>query len=238
NFAQVYMQKAQYLADQKQDPLPLLNQALETLAKGLKIRDNDAYTYLYIGRAHLIEASYQTSIKHDPMAALTPAIQAFQHAQELNPTFFEAWSHEGQAQAIALEWLLDTGQPFSEHIFAKAQTVFRKTIELNKEYSAAHNQLAKLQWLRARWLIAQKKEALATLNSGLEEIKQAIDLKGDNPEFHITQGKLFALKAQIQKDPVSANQLREQARQSFTKAVELNPEVKADVDEILKDLNR
>ncbi len=238
NFAQVYMQKAQYLADQKQDPIPLLNQALETLAKGLKIRDNDAYTYLYIGRAHLIEASYQTGIKQDPAAALTSAIQAFQHAQELNPTFFEAWSHEGQAQAIALEWLLDTGQPFSERIFAKAQTVFRKTIELNKEYSAAHNQLAKLQWLRARWLIAQKKDALATLNSGLEEIKQGIDLKGDNPEFHITQGKLFALKAQIQKDPVPANQLREQARQSFTKAVELNPEVKADVDEMLKDLKR
>ena len=238
NFAQVYMQKAQYLSDRKQDPVPLLRQALEILANGLKVRDNDAYTYLYIGRAHLIQANYQISIKQEPITTVNASIQAFQHAQELNPTFFAAWSHEGQAQAIALEWLLDTGQPFSESIFAKAQTVFRKSIELNKEYSAAHNQLAKLQWLRARWLIAQKKDALATLNSGLEEIKQGIDLKGDNPEFHITQGKLFALKAQIQKDPVPANQLREQARQSFTKAVELNPEVKADVDEMLKDLNR
>ena len=189
---------AEYEMSQGHDPSATLKRAVESNQKGLEI-SADAYDKIARAEIHVIEASNALIRKKSPESALAKVKEFLDSAKTMDPSDFQSFNLQGQADLIQAKWEQLNGRS-ADAALLSAQQNLTKAIEMNS--LDASNYV-----LRAESQLLQRKN----IDEGLQSIEGALKLNPQFADAYAIQGLLLLAKG----DRIAGNS-------SIQKALTLN----------------
>jgi serine/threonine-protein kinase len=232
NMAMTYLIQARYLLDTGGDPRLSLEQALQYLDRAQGIRANFGPSHLFRAQAHLLVALQEMRAGRDPSAALEAGRQALKSAYQYSPNWGHCWVTGARMELVAAEWEQRQGRP-GVSFLQQASDKARHAVKLDNS-AEAHQELARVSWRLARaW---PPDRALAALGEGLAQVERALELDPGLAPAHAIRGGLLLARARTARKATERRDTVLQARASFARAVEINPLLRREYEEPMREV--
>ncbi|MCY1023798.1 protein kinase domain-containing protein [Pyxidicoccus sp. MSG2] len=226
--------RAQYLLDSGGAPRPALERAFQHLARSLGINATFGRTYFHRARGHLVAAEHALGEARNPDGDLQAGRRALVEAYRNDAGCVDCRVVSARLSMVEAAWAKRRGRP-GVPLLQQALAEARQAVELYPYYEA-HQELA-----RVYWHLAEEQPASAALESiarGEEQVGLALKLDPALAQAHAIRGGLLLTRARLERQAATRMETLRQARAALVRAVELNPLLRREYEEPLREVEQ
>ncbi|WNG41060.1 protein kinase [Archangium violaceum] len=231
NLAGVNLLQARYLMDADGDPRPFLEQALQHAERALSINPRFGFSHSSLAEAHVLTALQLLRAGQDPSDALASGRRALESAYRYSPDEGEFRTLGARLGMVAAEWARRQGRSGLPQL-QQALEEARHAVKLQPT-AGAHQELARVCW---RLTQAQPPDkARGALAEGLAQVELALERDPNLAPTHAIHGGLLLARARMAREGVERRDSARQARSSFARATGLNPLLRREYEEPMRE---
>jgi serine/threonine-protein kinase len=226
--------RAQYLLDSGGAPGSALERAFQHLERSVGINAAYGRTYLYRARGHLVAATQALREERSPDGDLQAGRRALEEAYRHDTGCVDCRVVGARLELVEAAWAKRRGQP-GVPLLRRALAEARRAVELYP-YFEAHQELA-----RVYWRLAEEQPAGAAheaLARGEAQVDLALRLDPALAQAHALRGGLLLTRARLEPRAATRMQTLRQARDALARAVELNPLLRREYAEPLREVEQ
>jgi tetratricopeptide (TPR) repeat protein len=174
---------------------------------------------------------------HDPTQWIDLARDSLDRALQINPTIFWGYPERAGVEILAARWAMRTGQPPDAYLQAAAGAA-EKALAANSQNAAGYQTAAEVHRWRAEWARSMQRDPSRDISAGRRLVARSLELNPSLANAMITDAALLLLQAEITAAPGSRRQLVDEARATLDRAIELNPLVADEANQLYRRADR
>jgi tRNA A-37 threonylcarbamoyl transferase component Bud32 len=213
------------------DPRATFEQAVVAFDAAIERNPDYAYAYANRGLANRFLAAYTISNGEDPSEILNSARADLQRALALNPQIFWAYPEQAAVELAAARWALQSGESPATYLDS-AETAAGNALVANPQNAVAYQSAAEVQRWRAEWRLLQGLSVRAEIIEGQRLIEEALARNPGLASAMVTGSALKLIQAEAEQDPRSRTALAAEASAGLRRALELNPLLERETEEL------
>jgi serine/threonine-protein kinase len=215
------------------DPSDTLAEAVRSFDAAIERNPDYAYAFANRGLAERYQATYALNNDLDPTSFLDRSRADLRHALSLNPQVFWAYPELTAVDLAAARWAMQVGQSPRLHLDAASATA-DKALVANPRNSVAYQSAAEVHRWRAQWRLDQGRSVRAELLEGQRLIEESLARNPELANAMVTLAALKTIQAEAERDPRSRTALAAEASTSLERALEINPLLGRETEELRK----
>ncbi|MCG6948527.1 MAG: protein kinase [Acidobacteria bacterium] len=219
------------------NPTGTFSGAVAAFDSAIERNPDYAYAWANRGLAGRWLARYELAIGNDPSATLDRARTDLQRALELNPQIFWAYPELTAVELAAALWAMQMNESPVRYLDA-AEAAASKALVANPRNATAYQSAAEVARCRAEWKLRQGRSVRADLVEGNRLIEEAFERNPELANAMVTEAWLKIIQAEAESDPRSRSALASEASSSLQRALEANPLLERETEELRDRITR
>ncbi|WP_257978931.1 serine/threonine-protein kinase [Corallococcus exiguus] len=223
--------RVEYLVASGADARASLERASGWFERSLAINPTFGRTHFFLAMEHLFSATQAVGEDRDPGAALQEGQRALAAASRGDARCADCQVLRTRLALVEADWARRSGRPGLRHLqLARAEA--RRAVEIHP-YNESHQVLASA-CLRLAQAVSPS-EAPGFISEGLAQVELALTLDPKLASAHAVRGGLRLLQARLASGAQARAEWLRQARESLSRALELQPLLRREYEEALRE---
>ncbi|WNG35480.1 protein kinase [Archangium violaceum] len=222
---------ARYLTDSGGEPRAALERALQYLDRSLSINPSSGRAQVYRAKVHLVALDHALREGLEPSTWLEAGRRALEEASRHGASQVECQIVSAKLHLAEARWAQRQGRAVLPRLH-QALAEARRAVEMYP-YVGAHQALAHVHWRLAEAQPPGRESSSVT--EGLAQVDLALKLDPNLAHAHALRGALLLIQARTMRKATERLDTVHEARTALSRALELNPLLRKEYEEPLRE---